>query len=217
MALFLASYGTRELLLFGFLWTALGVGAAFLFPPAAAVPALGLLFTLYFFRDPRRVSPAADDLIVSPADGTIVEISNGSEGNFLKQDTVKIGIFLSVFNVHVNRAPCSGVVRQIRYTPGRFVDARKPDCGTVNEQNAIHIDGSVPVVVTQIAGAIARRIVCAIRENEPLEKGQRIGMIKFGSRTDLYIPASKLAELQIKLGEKVKGGETVLARIRRVE
>lgn len=215
MALFLASYGTREILLFGLLWTALGIGAAFVFPPAAAVPALGLWFTLYFFRDPRRVPPAADDLIVSPADGTVVEISKSPESRFLNEETVKIGIFLSVFNVHVNRAPCAGVVKRIQYTPGRFVDARKPDCGTVNEQNAIHIDGKVPVVVTQIAGAIARRIVCAIRENEPLEKGQKIGMIKFGSRTDLYIPASKLAELQIKLGEKVKGGETVLARIHR--
>jgi phosphatidylserine decarboxylase len=214
MALFLASYGTREILLFGVLWTALGIGAVLLFPPVAVIPALGLLFTLYFFRDPRRVPPAAEDLIVSPADGTIVEISKGAEGSFLKENTVKIGIFLSVFNVHVNRAPCAGVVRSIKYTPGRFVDARKPDCGTVNEQNAIHIDGKVPVVVTQIAGAIARRIVCAIRENEPIEKGQKIGMIKFGSRTDLYIPESRLAELQIQLGEKVKGGETVLARVR---
>lgn len=213
MTLFLASYGSREIVVFGLLWTLLGVGAYLLFPPVAVVPVLGLLFTLYFFRDPRRVSPASPELLVAPADGKIVEISEAHEPDFLKGDAVKVGIFLSVFNVHVNRAPCAGVVRSIRYTPGEFRDARNPKCGMVNEQNAIHIDGDVPIVVTQIAGAIARRIVCALRENEPVEKGQRIGMIKFGSRTDLYIPKACVADLKIKLGDKVKGGETVLARI----
>lgn len=213
MPLLLASYGAREIVTYGLLWIALGVGAWFLFPPLMIVPALGLLFTLYFFRDPRRRAPAESDAIVSPADGTVVEISQAHEGEFLKDEAVKVGIFLSVFNVHVNRAPCAGVVREIRYTPGRFRDARDPECYKVNEQNAIHIEGPVPVVVTQIAGAIARRIVCAIRKDEPLEKGQKIGMIKFGSRTDVYIPKARLAGLQIKLGDKVKGGETVLARI----
>ncbi|MBI2901664.1 MAG: phosphatidylserine decarboxylase family protein [Planctomycetes bacterium] len=215
MALLLASYGTREILLYGLLWTILAAGAWILFPPLVALPILGLLFTLYFFRDPVRRPPRSPDLLVAPADGTVVEISTTHEGEFIKEEALKIGIFLSVFNVHVNRAPCSGVVRAIRYTPGRFRDARTPDCGKVNEQNAIHIDGPVPVVVTQIAGAIARRIVCAIHENEQLEAGQRIGMIKFGSRTDLYIPKTRLGDLNIKLGDRVKGGETVLARIAR--
>ncbi len=213
MPLLLSPYGTREILVFGFLGAALGVGAWLLFPPLAVVPALGILFLLNFFRDPARRSPAEPDVLVSPADGTVVEISTSHEDSFLKGEAVKIGIFLSVFDVHVNRSPCAGVVKAIRYTPGQFRDARQVDCGKVNEQNAIHIEGSVPVVVTQIAGAIARRIVCAIRENEPLEKGQRIGMIKFGSRTDMYIPKARLGDLRIKLGDKVKGGETVLARI----
>jgi phosphatidylserine decarboxylase len=172
---------------------------------------LGLLFTLYFFRDPRRTAPPAPDLVVAPADGRIVEISEA--GHEFAGEAVKIGIFLSVFDVHVNRAPCAGRVRAIRYTSGSFRDARDPDCGKVNEQNAIHIEGPAPIAITQIAGAIARRIVCAVRENDLLEKGQRIGMIKFGSRTDVYIPKSRVADLKIKLGDKVKGGETVLARI----
>jgi len=213
MMLFLASYGRREILLFGLFWLFLGAVGPYLFPPLAALPALGLLFPQYFLRVPRRVPPPALDLVVSPADGTVVEVSESSDTGFLSGETVKVGIFLSVFNVHVNRAPCAGVVKSIRYTPGTFRDARDPSCGQVNEQNAIHIDGPVPVIVTQIAGAIARRIVCALRENETVAKGQRIGMIKFGSRTDVVLPKSRVAELRIRLGDKVKGGETVLARV----
>ena len=164
-------------------------------------------------RRHRRVPPGDAAHIVSPADGTIVEISEVEETEFLKGDAVKIGIFLSVWDVHVNRAPCDGVVKAKKYTPGRFVDARNPDCGTINEQNAIFLDGGpTPAVVTQIAGAIARRIVCAVDENERLTRGQKIGMIKFGSRTDIYLPKARVAELRIKLKDKVKGGETVLAR-----
>ena len=212
MILFLASYGKREILLFGLFWILLGAGLGWLFPPAALVPLCGLLFTLYFFRDPHRDVPAEPEAIVSPADGTVVEISEAPAHELLGEDAVKIGIILSVFNVHVNRAPCAGTVKSILYTSGSFRDAHDPECGKYNEQNAIHIDGAVPVLVTQIAGLIARRIVCAITENDTLEKGQRIGMIKFGSRTDLYIPKSRVGDIRIQLKEKVKGGETVLVR-----
>ena len=212
MILFLASYGKREIILFSLLWIFLGGLLGWLFPPAAAIPACGLLFTLYFFRDPKRKIPEDPQTLVSPADGTVVEISEVPSHDVLGEDTVKIGIFLSVFNVHVNRAPCAGVVQSVRYTPGKFHDARDPECGKYNEQNAMHIDGPIPVVVTQIAGLIARRIVCAIRETETLEKGQKIGMIKFGSRTDIYIRKSQVSDIQIQLKDKVKGGETILVR-----
>ncbi len=215
MLLLLAPWGRREILLFGFLWTAAGVGAFFLHPAASALPALLLLFTLYFFRDPRRTIPSDPGLLVSPADGTVTEISTLPRVDGIEEPSVRIGIFLSIFNVHVNRSPCDGIVKTTRYTPGRFLDARDPKSGSLNEANAIVLDRpDGPVVVRQVAGTIARRIVCAIQENQKLERGQRIGMIKFGSRTELYVPQRVVAEVSVKVGDKVKGGETILARTR---
>ncbi|HYE98176.1 MAG TPA: phosphatidylserine decarboxylase, partial [Planctomycetota bacterium] len=169
------------------------------------------LFTLNFFRDPSRRVPQDPGLLVSPADGTVVEISEVQETEFLKAPCHKIGIFLSVFDVHVNRAPCDGPVKAARYSPGRFLDARHPDCGACNESNALHVGD---VVVKQIAGLIARRIVCDVRPPDVVARGQRIGMIKFGSRTELYVPKDQVREIRVRLNEKVKGGETVLARTR---
>jgi phosphatidylserine decarboxylase len=181
----------------------------FVHPYSAAVAVVGILFTFNFFRDPPRRVPAEPNLLVSPADGTVTEISEVEENEYLKEPCHKIGIFLSVFDVHINRAPCDGVVRATRYKPGKFLDARHPDCGALNESNTIHLGD---VVVKQIAGAIARRIVCEARENESLARGQKFGMIKFGSRTELYIPKNKVKEISIQLKDKVKGGETVIAR-----
>jgi len=135
----------------------------------------------------------------------------------LDEPSVRVGIFLSVFDVHVNRTPCAGVVKATRYTPGEFLDARNPECARRNERNDIVIERPAAkdrVVVRQISGAIARRIVCACRENDVLEKGQRVGMIKFGSRTELYVPSRSLAEVTVKVGDRVKGGETIVARTR---
>ncbi len=210
MLLPFTKYGLRELALFSLLWVALGALLFFLVHPLAAiVPALGLLFTLSFFRDPRRKIPEEKGLMVSPADGTVVEISEVEENEYLKAPCHKIGIFLSIFNVHVNRAPCEGTVRAIRYQPGRFLDARHPDSGRVNESNTVHLGD---VVVRQIAGTIARRIVCEAKPEDTLARGQRFGMIKFGSRTELYIPKSQVRELTVKMKDKVKGGQTILAR-----
>jgi phosphatidylserine decarboxylase len=211
MMLLLAKYGWKELILFSLLWAALGAGLWFAHPAAAAVPAVGFLFTLSFFRDPIRRVPAGENLMVSPADGTVTEISEVQEDEFLKAPCHKIGIFLSVFNVHINRSPCEGTVRGVRYKPGKFLDARDPRSGVENESNSIHIGG---VLVKQIAGLIARRIVCEAKPDDTLARGQKFGMIKFGSRTELYIPKDQVAEISVKLKDKVKGGKTVVARTR---
>jgi phosphatidylserine decarboxylase len=211
MLVLLAKYGRRELALFTVVWSLLGAALWLAHPAATLAAAAGLLFTLYFFRDPARRIPEGENLLVSPADGTIVEVSEVEEGEFLKTRCHKIGIFLSVFDVHVNRSPCDGTVRATRYQPGKFLDARHPDCGAVNESNAVHVGD---VVVRQIAGTIARRIVCEAQPNDVLARGQRFGMIKFGSRTEIYIPSDRVKELSVRLKDKVKGGETVLARTR---
>lgn len=209
-----AKYGLRELFFFSLAWVAAGAllwyaGPAF--RPALVIPAAGLLFTLNFFRDPPRRVPTEAGLVVSPADGTVVEISECEETEFLKGPCAKIGIFLSVFDVHVNRAPCDGPVTASAYRPGKFLDARHPDCGPQNERQSIQVG---PLVVKQIAGLIARRIVCEAKPGDVLKRGERFGMIKFGSRTELYIPKDQVEEIRVRLKDKVKGGETVIARTR---
>jgi len=212
MGLPLAKYGRREVAMFTLLGISLGAAATlWVHPAAAALPALGLGFLWSFFRDPRRRIPEGEGLLVSPADGTVVEISEVEETDFLKTPCHKIGIFLSMFDVHINRAPCGGLVRATKYRPGRFLDARDPDCSSANESNAILLED---VVVRQIAGTVARRIVCEARPDDRLERGQKFGMIKFGSRTEIYIPRHKVKELSVRLRDKVKGGETVIARVR---
>lgn len=211
MMLLLAKYGWKEIVLFSVLWIGIGAALWFAHPAAIAVPALGLLFVLNFFRDPIRRVPTEPGLLVSPADGTVVEISEVQEDEFLKVPCTKIGIFLSVFNVHINRSPCDGKVRAVKYKPGKFLDARDPRCGPENESNAIQIGD---VLVKQIAGLIARRIVCEAKPEDTLVRGEKFGMIKFGSRTELYIPKDQIAELRVKLKDKVKGGKTVIARTR---
>ena len=214
MLLPFAKYGLKELFIFSLVWIALGALLWFAGPlarPALVLPVAGLIFTLNFFRDPDRRVPAEPGLVVSPADGTVVEISECEETEFLQGPCAKIGIFLSVFDVHVNRAPCEGPVRAAAYRPGKFLDARHPDCGPQNERQSIQVG---PLVVKQIAGLIARRIVCEAKPGDVLRRGERFGMIKFGSRTELYIPKDQVDEIRVRLKDKVKGGETVIARIR---
>lgn len=214
MMLLFAKYGWKELLFFSLLWCGLGAALWFL-PPAARyafpVPVFGLLFTLNFFRDPPRRIPSEPGLMVAPADGVVVEIKDMDEPEFLKVPCTRIAIFLNVFNVHINRSPCEGVVQGLKYKPGKFLDVRHPDCSTLNESNTIHLGG---VVVKQIAGLIARRIVCEAKPQDRLARGEKFGMIKFGSRTELYIPKDRVEEISVKLKDKVKGGETILARTR---
>lgn len=179
--------------------------------PAPLVPALLLVFICTFFRDPNRVAPADPKLIVAPADGRIIEIASVHEPLYFQGEARRIGIFMSVFNVHVQRAPVAGRIELVRYTPGRFLDARERDAATVNENRFLGIageDGS-RYAVRQIAGLIARRIVGWAKEGDRVAKGDRIGMIRFGSRVDLLLPPA--CDLRVRIGDRVKGGETVVA------
>lgn len=169
--------------------------------------ALGL-FVLYFFRDPERRIPGDPDAVVSPADGRVVEILDEPCGN---RPGKRISIFLSVFNVHVNRAPVSGQICRIDYHPGKFMGAWKEKASTANEHNVITIatpGGEIPC--KQIAGWVARRILCWTRVGDEVRIGQRIGMIRFGSRVDLWLPAD--AEILVERGQSVAGGSTQIAR-----
>ena len=168
---------------------------------------LGLLLTAgvaLFFRDPERIIPQTRGTIVSPADGRVMEI--------VAEDpqTRRISIFLSVLDVHINRAPYGGTVRTVVYTPGKFLAAYRPEASHLNEANTVTIeDHGKTFIVKQIAGVLARRIVCRVRPGDVLEKGQRYGLIRFGSRTDLLLPAA--AEVVVQVGDVVRGGETILA------
>lgn len=209
----LTPHGVRELVLFG--GGALLLAAlAFLAHPMAALPFVVLaVFVFSFFRDPERNPPPGEEVAVSPADGTVTDIEVVPEPHFLGGEALRIGIFLSVFNVHVNRAPLAGTVRMVRYTPGKFVDARDPRCKDENEWNLIGCEGARgPFAVRQVAGLVARRIVCPLKAGDALVRGQRTGMIKFGSRTELLVPKEARVNVEIEVGRKVKGGETVLLR-----
>lgn len=176
------------------------------------VPVGLLVFVFSFFRDPTRAIPADPKLIVSPTDGRVVEIRTVNEPLYFKGEAKLVGIFMNVFNVHVQRAPVAGKIELVKYFPGQFLDVRDLHAGTVNENRFIGIksdDGS-PVGVRQIAGLIARRIVGWADEGAVLAKGDRIGMIRFGSRVDLLLPVE--TEIVAKIGDVVKGGETIVAR-----
>ena len=168
-------------------------------------------FTLYFFRDPERVIPEEPDAIVSPADGKVVGIDSLENVPFLDGPATRISIFLSVFNVHINRAPIKGEVSYRHYNPGKFLPAFAPKASLENEQNSIGIDdGGYRVLVRQIAGIIARRILCWRNPGDRVAKGERFGLIRFGSRTDLFLPPD--ATVCVQVGQSVQGGSSVLAR-----
>jgi phosphatidylserine decarboxylase len=170
-------------------------------------PGLLAAFFLWFFRDPDRTVPSGPGLIVSPGDGLVTETVKIATPQGPRQ---RISIFLSVFDVHVNRSPIGGILGGVRYQKGQFVNAMNPECAERNEQNIVTISGEgMDVTFKQIAGLLARRIVFLPRQGDRLERGQRVGLIKFGSRVDVVIPAE--AELQVKVGRRVKGGESVLA------
>jgi phosphatidylserine decarboxylase len=192
---------------------ALPLGAAailigWLASPGWALPALVVaLFLLWFFRDPERVIPHAPGALVSPADGKVTHLSQTVEDGCPYH---RISIFLSVFDVHVNRSPISGVIREVRYKKGKFLNAMSAASAEENEQNIVTVEGEGQTVVfKQIAGLIARRIVFTKKASDRVERGERIGMIKFGSRVDVFVPCS--GTIQVKVGDKVKGGSSVLA------
>jgi len=171
-----------------------------------------LLCTLAFFRDPEREVPSDPNLIVAPADGTVMDIIELEETEVLKGKTRRVGIFLSIFDVHTNRAPIDGRVVYRQRRPGLFLDARRADCSEKNESVTWAFENPrVTIVARQITGAIARRIVAWANVGDELKKGDRFGMIRFGSRTELYLPLS--ATVLVKEGDHVAGGSTPIARL----
>jgi phosphatidylserine decarboxylase len=213
-----ARWGLAELQLMG--WPLLALIAAlgyfgwwYLVPIPGAVLAL----VVYFFRDPSRRVPQQPGIVVSPADGKVVEITHLEHDEFIGGPAVRIGIFLSIFNVHLNRAPLAARVIALRYSPGGFLNALKPESATQNENTWIGLEEESPphrrMIVRQISGAIARRIVCAARPGEVLARGQKFGMIKLGSRTELILPDEKGLTIEVPIGRRVKAGVTLMARL----
>lgn len=214
----LTHYGRRQwltilivsaLLIAGFIavkwWIAVGVVAAV------------TLALLSFFRDPHRHVPTQRGIMVSPADGHVSSIHQVEHYEAFGEPALCIRIFLSVLDVHVNRAPCHCRVGPMTHTPGQYLNAMKPESAAVNESNLIILlhpaKGRPIAALRQVAGMIARRIVCAVEEGDILQRGQRFGMIKFGSTAELYLPASAGAKVLVELGQKVAGGRTVLVEL----
>ena len=175
-----------------------------------AIPPLLLgCFFLWFFRDPERAIPADAGLVVSPADGKVTDVSTTQVDGTPR---TRISIFLNVFDVHVNRSPVAGVIRNVQYKPGKFLNAMNEACAECNEQNIATIESGCQIVVLkQIAGLLARRIVFSKKAGDSVTRGERVGMMKFGSRTDVIL--SPQARVAVKIGDRVKGGESVLAHL----
>jgi phosphatidylserine decarboxylase len=174
----------------------------------------GLLiaFCINFFRDPDRISPREVDAVLSAADGTVADIMEIDEPEVMMRRCKRVGIFLSVFDVHVNRAPIDGRITFLQHYPGLYLDARLPECSIKNEAMAWAFEGERGTLfVRQITGAIARRIVPWKQLGDTIRKGERFGMIRFGSRTEVYLPLD--AQITVKVGDKVKGGSTIIARL----
>ena len=180
----------------------------FIYKPLFLIFLILLIFTFYFFRDPERVVPLGDDILVSPADGLITNISERKEG---KKSYTKVSIFLSVFNVHIQRLPVSGQITKIDYIEGKFINATLDKASEENERLRLTLkSGSNVIYITQIAGLIARRIICYLKTNERVNQGERYGIIKFGSRVDIEFPNSY--NLMVSIGQQCIGGETIIAR-----
>ncbi len=180
----------------------------FIYKPLFLIFLILLIFTFYFFRDPERVVPLGDDILVSPADGLITNISEYKEG---KKSYTKVSIFLSVFNVHIQRLPLSGQITKIDYIEGKFINATLDKASEDNERLRLTLkSGSNIIYITQIAGLIARRIICYLKTNERANQGDRYGIIKFGSRVDIEFPKSY--NLMVSIGQQCIGGETIIAR-----
>lgn len=171
-------------------------------------------FVMYFFRNPERTVPQEEGAVVSPADGRIVQRKHVTEDRFIGGEAIKVSVFMNVFNVHVNRSPYRGKVTHVEYSPGKFINASLDKASELNERNAVlmETDSGKKILFVQIAGLVARRIVCYVKPGDELEKGERFGLIRFGSRVDIYFPPD--ADIQVRLGDKVAAGETVLGYIK---
>ena len=174
----------------------------------------GIIFVMMFFRNPRRRLFIEEGAIIAPADGKVVVVEETTEGEYFKDRRLQISIFMSVKNVHINRNPISGQVKYFKYHPGKYLLAWNPKSSTDNERTTFVIedeDDNVEIMMRQIAGTVARRIKFYVEEGDEVTQGSEIGFIKFGSRVDLYLPLD--SKVEVKIGEKVKGGQTVIARV----
>ena len=187
--------------------------ALYAYPLIALIPGILMVFTAFFFRNPKRIIPSDEKVLVSPADGTVMSISGLYEDRFLNSRGTKVSIFLSIFNVHLNRCPISGTVKYRSYKPGKMIPAFKSHASEINEKNYVGIENdSLKVMVTQITGFIARRIVCWVGIDDTVARGDLFGLIKFGSCTEIIVPEN--VEILVKAGQKVVGGETVIGRLK---
>jgi phosphatidylserine decarboxylase len=202
---------------FPFIGTAAGVTlcAGWLgWTPVAVIGAGLTLFVSWFFRNPARVIPEGPGLVVAPGDGKVIAIEEEFEPRYLKEKSLRITIFLNVFDVHINRIPCEGTIEDVQYQPGLFLVASKPEATVKNEQNALMIKttSGVKVLCVQVAGLIARRIVCWVSPKDRAIRGERYGLIRFGSRMDTFLPLG--TNVRVAVGDRVKGGKTILGDLR---
>lgn len=217
-------YGVREVIVSAAIFCLCVAACLFLFYQNDSIwfllpiPLLTIVFgwVLWFFRDPSRVIPTTPGTILSPADGTITHLDVVDEPDYIVSKALRCSIFLSIFDPHLNRAPISGTIDFLQYRPGTFYDARSEDSLTKNENQDVGIipseaGGPSKVLVRQSSGAIARRIVCPVEKGQVLDRGERYGMIKFGSRTTLFMAHDTPIEWRVKIGDKVKAGETIIA------
>ena len=180
----------------------------------AIIFSLLVLLLVFFFRDPKRIVPNGEDIILAPADGHIDEIERLPLVDFLEDAGLRISIFMSIFDVHINRLPISGEVKYVKHKPGKFLPAFKKNSSEENAQTEIGIENpNLRVILRQIVGFTARRIVCRLKVGDKIKMGHRFGMIKFGSRVELLLPHS--VEIKVKLGDKVKAGETIIGILKR--
>jgi len=171
------------------------------------------LFMLFFFRDPERTIERRDGVFYSPADGRVIFVGRTMEEEILKEEAIEVSIFMSPLDVHINRIPCDGVVRDVRHYPGRFTAAYRDDSSMANEHITMLIEGrDGRVVVRQVAGFLARRAICRVKPGDSVSQGQRYGMIKFGSRVDIYMPLN--TSIKVGLNDRVKAGQSIIGTIR---
>lgn len=202
-------YLAKEGRFFSLVLAAVTIAVWKIYLPAGVLMSVLLSFVIFFFRDPQQETPHSNSAFYSPADGKVTGVALVPADPYLGKPFMKVSIFLSIFDVHVNKAAMDGVVKEIRYVPGKFIPANHPKACSVNESNVLIVESlSGLYLMRQIAGLIARRIVCDVKVGSPLSQGRRFGIIQFGSGMELYMPPS--AVVQVSVGQKVKAGETVL-------
>ena len=208
----LTSYGKSTWLPVGAALVAAAVAGFFFLWPIGILCCLALLFVIQFFRDPDRRPDAPVNAVIAPADGKVVEVAEADEPHHIAGRARKIAIFMSVFDAHVNRAPVAGKVEWVRREAGGFMNALRPQASIENERMlvALRDEAGRPVLLKLVAGLVARRIVCPLEPGDSVERGERIGMIKFGSRAEVFLPAGDQFKPSVRLGQHVRAGETVL-------